>query len=62
MTLYVCQSDTPLAQGQACNSWVVQETPLDQLAITKADATTICGSIALMFVFAFIFSKLRSSI
>ena len=62
MTLYVCQSETPMAQGQACNSWVEQVSTLEQFAITKEQAYTLCAEIALLFAVVFIFQKLRSSI
>ena len=61
MTSYVC-SQLSTTMPQTCESWVVQENILDQLAITKADAYELCASIALMFAIAFIFSKLRSTI
>lgn len=62
MPVYVCQSEIPIQPNQPCTAWVEQVTILDQLAITPQQAQTLCTQITLLFVVAFIFAKLRSTV
>lgn len=53
MTLYVCQSETPIDQGQACNSWVEQpSSTLPPLTWEQADAIAP----AIIYAFAGVFA------
>lgn len=62
MSVYVCQSEQPIQPNQPCAAWVEQVSTLEQFAITKEQAYTLCAEIALLFAVVFIFQKLRSTI
>lgn len=48
MSLYVCQSEQPLTQGQACETWVEYQPLLPPLTLAEGNAI----GLAIMLVFA----------